>query len=223
MRTAGAFIVVPQFGRRCVTAGGVRLLGHAQPERPLDAQAARPWDGGPSFSLGNRLYRAVWTGTWALLASWTPAPFKGWRRFLLKLFGARLERGANIYASARIWSPRNLQMGEFAAVGPRANIYSMAPIVIGSHAIISQGAHLCAGTHDVDDPHFQLRAKPIKIGARAWIAAEAFVGPGVTVGEGTVLGARACAMRSLEPWSVYSGNPAVRLRERRVRFGAEAA
>ncbi|MDF0490942.1 hypothetical protein PX554_22715 [Sphingomonas sp. H39-1-10] len=99
----------------------------------------------------------------------------------------------------------------------------MAPISIGAYAVISQGAHLCSGTHDVDSPHFQLRARPITIGRRAWIAAEAFVGPGVVVGEGAVLGARGCAMRSLEPWIIYSGNPATPLRARRGRFEEQAA
>jgi putative colanic acid biosynthesis acetyltransferase WcaF len=82
---------------------------------------------------------------------------------------------------------------------------------------VSQGAHLCSGTHDIDDPHFQLITRPITIGKTAWIAADAFVGPGVTVGEGAVLGARAVAMRDLEAWMVYSGNPAQPIRRRNIR------
>ena len=155
---------------------------------------------------------------WLLLARWTPPPLRAWRRFLLRLFGARIAPTANIYASARIWSPANLTIGDHAAIGPCATIYCMAPITIARFAVVSQGAHLCAGTHDIEDPAFQLRARPIAIGARAWIAAEAFVGPGVTVGEGAVLGARGCAMRDLEQWTVYRGNPAEAVRRRRVRF-----
>jgi putative colanic acid biosynthesis acetyltransferase WcaF len=90
----------------------------------------------------------------------------------------------------------------------------MAKITIGPYSIVSQGVHLCAGTHDINDPSFQLRTKPIEIGARAWIGAEAFVGPGVIVGEGAVLGARAVAFTNLSPWSVYVGNPAQKIRER---------
>ena len=105
-------------------------------------------------------------------------------------------------------------MEPFACLGARATCYCMAPIRIGAYAVVSQGAHLCAGTHRVDDPDFQLVARPIQVGAYAWVAAEAFVGPGVAVGEGTVLGARAVATRDLEPWTVYSGNPAVALRSR---------
>jgi putative colanic acid biosynthesis acetyltransferase WcaF len=99
-------------------------------------------------------------------------------------------------------------------IGPGVTCYSMAPIRICAHAIVSQGAHLCAGTHDIDDPHFQLVARPIKIGPNAWVAAEAFVGPGVIVEEGAVLGARGVAFKDLSAWSVHAGNPARFIRQR---------
>jgi putative colanic acid biosynthesis acetyltransferase WcaF len=199
--------------------GGVQGAGQSSQDTVLlSAQDAGPWEGGASFSIGNRLYRLLWAVTWALLASWTPPPLRGWRRWLLVRFGASLAPTANVYSSARIWSPANLKMGDYAAIGPRAIIYSMGPITLGDYAIISQGAHLCAGTHDIEDVHFQLKARPIEIGRRAWVAAEAFVGPGVTVGEGAVLGARSCAMRDIAPWSVCTGNPANELRQRHIRF-----
>jgi putative colanic acid biosynthesis acetyltransferase WcaF len=185
----------------------------------LRASISRSWEGGASFSLLNRIYRLSWQATWLLLAAWTPPPFRAWRRWLLKLFGADLAPTATVYASARIWSPANLRMDAYASIGPRARIYSMSKITIGSYTVISQDAHLCAGTHDIEDPNFQLQARPITLGRRAWIAADAFVGPGVTVGDGAVLGARACAMRDLEPWMVYRGNPATALRPRHIRFG----
>lgn len=190
----------------------------AQSEHLLDAEQSLPWEGGPTFSLRNRLYRLIWAITWSLLASWTPSPLRAWRRWLLVRFGAQLASTANVYGSAQIWSPANLTMMEFSAIGPNAKIYSMAPISIGAYAIISQGAHLCAGTHDVESPHFQLSARPISIGDRAWIAADAFLGPGVTVGEGAVVGARACAMRDILPWTINTGNPATFLRYRNLRF-----
>ncbi|MDB5512836.1 MAG: wcaF [Enterovirga sp.] len=93
-------------------------------------------------------------------------------------------------------------------------------ILLREVELVSQGAHLCAGSHDIASPDFQLVARPISVGAESWIAAEAFVGPGVTVGEGTVLGARAAAFRDLEPWTVYSGNPASPLKRRVVRTRA---
>lgn len=106
-------------------------------------------------------------------------------------------------------------VGDNAVVGPGVHCYSMAPIRIGNGATVSQRAHLCAGTHSVDDPEFQLRAMPIEIGAGAWIATEAFVGPGVVVGEGAVLGARAVTVKNLDAWGILLGNPARFIRARR--------
>jgi putative colanic acid biosynthesis acetyltransferase WcaF len=185
----------------------------------LTGEAARSLEGGASFSRANRLYRLVWGIAWLVLAAWTPPPLHRWRCFVLRLFGARVGHEVRLYGSARIWSPANLVLEDHAAIGPGAIVYSMGTIVIGNYAVISQGAHLCAGTHDVGDVHFQLLARPIHIGSRAWIAAEAFVGPGVTIGEGAVLGARGCAMRDLQPWTIYSGNPAQIIRSRVLRTG----
>lgn len=174
----------------------------------------KPSEGGPSFSLGHRLYRAAWVVAWTLLAAWTPPFFNPWRRVVLRLFGARIAATARVHASVRIWYPANLEMGEQACLGPRVDCYAMAKITLGPYSLASQGAHLCAGTHDIDDPDFTLRTEPISIGPKAWIAAAAFVGPGVTVGEGAVLGARGVAFRDLQPWTVYAGNPAKEVRKR---------
>lgn len=183
----------------------------------LDAASSNPREGGPSFSLQHRIFRAVWGLTWALLGRWTPVPLHGWRRLLLKCFGANLHSTARVYPSARIWYPPHLHMGQHAVLGPDVICYCMDRITIGDFAIVSQGAHLCGGTHDPDDPHFQLVPKPITIGANAWIAAEAFVGPGVVVGEGAVLGARGVTVRNLAPWTIFAGNPAKAIRDRKMR------
>lgn len=183
----------------------------------LDAERSDPRSGGPSFNLENRVRRGAWNVAWLLLASWTPRQLHAWRRFLLRAFGARMAATADVRGSARVWHPPHLAMAERTVIGPRVNCYNMAPISLGAGALVSHDAHLCAGSHDIDSPAFQLVARPIAIGAEAWIAAEAFVGPGVTVGEGAVLGARGAAFRDLEPWAVYSGNPAQKLRSRRMR------
>ena len=185
--------------------------------QPLDAERSNPREGGPSFSLSNRIMRTLWSLTWLLLASWTPPPLRAWRRFLLRAFGAKLGRGCDVRGSARVWYPPHLHMEDRSVIAQRVNCYNMAPIHLGADALISQGAHLCAGTHDISSPVFQLTTRPITIGAQAWIAAEAFVGPGVDVGEGAVLGARGVAFRSLEPWGVYGGNPAKLLKQRAIR------
>lgn len=174
----------------------------------------KPNKGGATFSLKNRIYRAIWNSVWFLFASWTPPIFRGWRRFLLRMFGARLSSTTGVYGSARIWAPYNLSMDEHSFIGPDVKVYCMAPISFGKYALASQGAYLCAGTHDIYDADFPLYAKPILIGDYAWVAAEAFVGPSVTLGEGAVLGARGCAFRDLEPWTVYAGNPAREIKKR---------
>jgi putative colanic acid biosynthesis acetyltransferase WcaF len=187
----------------------------------LDANSAGTLEGGPTFTLGNRVFRGFWNLTWLLLASWTPPPFNSWRVMLLRLFGAKVAPGAFVYGSARIWYPPQLEIGRRAIIGRRASIYSVAMITLRDYANVSQGAHLCSAGHDIDDAHFQTVARPITIGAQAWIAAEAFVGPGVTIGEGAVLGARGCTFSDLEPWTVYAGNPARALRARKVHRSAQ--
>lgn len=188
----------------------------------LDAVRTNPLEGGATFSLRHRAFRMIWGLVWKGLGAWTPTPLHAWRRLLARSFGARLASSARIYPGVRIWYPPNLVMAEFSTLGPGANCYCMAEIRLEPYALVSQGAHLCGGTHDMDDPTFQLHARPILIGARAWVAAEAFVGPGVTMGEGAVLGARAVSVKDLEPWSVYVGNPARRLRARNRCEGTRA-
>lgn len=183
----------------------------------LDASQTRPTEGGVTFELRHRILRGVWGGVWLIFAAWTPAPLHRWRVFLLQLFGASIHPTAHVYSSARIWYPPNLFMAEHACIGPRVQFYCMAPITLGPRAIVSQGAHLCAGSHDIDDPHHQLFAKPITVCEGAWVAADAFIGPGVTVGAGAVVGARAVLFKNAEPNGVYTGNPAQLLRSRRIR------
>jgi putative colanic acid biosynthesis acetyltransferase WcaF len=184
---------------------------------PLEATASQPLAGGPSFSFANRLERLAFRIAWLLLARWTPVSLRAWRRAVLRAFGASIGRGCYIYPNVTIWLPRHLIMGDFATLGPGVDCYNMAPITIGARAIVSQRAFLCAGDHDPRDPLFQLVASPITIGAGSWIAAEAFVGPGVTIGEGAVLAARGCAARDVAPWTIAAGNPACEVARRELR------
>jgi putative colanic acid biosynthesis acetyltransferase WcaF len=180
----------------------------------LDARTHDTFDGTPSFSRAHRISRVFFSLVWLVLARWTPPPLRRWRNMVLRMCGARIHPTANVYASARVWYPPNLVMASFSTLGPGVNCYNMATISVGERAVVSQGAHLCAGSHDVDDPAFQLYANPIALGDNVWIAAEAFVGPGVTVGERAVLGARGVAMSDLAAGMIYVGNPAKPLRPR---------
>lgn len=182
---------------------------------PLPANSCNdPTEGAPSFPLRVRIMRCIWMVTWNLTAAWTPPPLHRWRNFILRCFGANLHPTARIYGSARIWYPPHLYMGSHAVMGPRVDCYCQGIVRIGEKSIISQGVTLCSGTHDITDLHFQLITRPIVIESRAWVAASAFVGPGVTVGEGAVLGACAVLFKDAEPWGVYVGNPAKRIKTR---------
>ncbi len=161
--------------------------------------------------------RALWALAWPFFRL-TPRPFFwGWRAFLLRCFGARVGRNVNICPSVRIAIPWNLEIGDYSALGEGVWVYNLGRITIGRQATVSQRAHLCAGTHDYESPTRELRKVPISIGDMAWICTEAYLGPGVTVGEGAVVGARAVATKDVEPWSVVAGNPCKFVKTRRVR------
>ena len=156
-------------------------------------------------------------GLWALvkpLFRFSPRILFGWRNFLLRLFGAQIGRHVHIYNSAQIYFPWNLEVGDWSAIGEQAYIYNLGTVQIGSRVTISQRAHLCAGTHDYTDPSLPLQKPPIVIEDQAWICADAFVGPGVTVGEGALVGARAVAIKDVKPWQVVVGNPAKSIKQR---------
>ncbi|MDZ4307492.1 putative colanic acid biosynthesis acetyltransferase [Allopontixanthobacter sp.] len=181
---------------------------------PLDARTSRPLEGGASFSLGNRMARAAWALAWLLLARWTPPPVHGWRRLVLIAFGAKVGPGARVYASTKVWFPANLELGANALIGPRVTLYNQGRIVIGRRSVVSQGAHICASSHDIRDPHFQLVLRPVTLGEDCWVAAEAFVGPGVTMADGCVLAARGALFENGDAWAVYRGNPAAAIKPR---------
>lgn len=154
---------------------------------------------------------------WAVLTPFfrfSPRPFFGWRRFLLRLLGARIGEKTNIYSSAIVYMPWNLTIGEQSAIGEWALIYNLGKVTIGSQTTVSQRVHICSGTHDYEDPALPLIKPEVVIRDRAWICADAFLGPGVIVGEGAVIGARAVVCKDVEPWSVVAGNPAMTIKKR---------
>lgn len=170
-----------------------------------------------SFGLKNRIGRALWGGVYLLFFQWTPRPAHGVRAALLRVFGATIGKGCHIYPTAKIWAPWNLVMADQSSLADGVHCYSMARITLGKRVVVSQRAHLCAGTHDYASPNFQLQAFPITIADQAWICTEAFVGPGVEIGEGAVIGARAVVTKSVSPWTVCGGNPARPIKQRVIR------
>lgn len=169
----------------------------------------------PVFSLSSKLRRTLWNLTYICLFRYSPVPMRKYRLFILKCFGATVCNSANVYPSANIWYPKNLILGEDSTLGPKVNVYNQGLVVIGKRAIISQGAHICASTHNYNDALHPLILAPIAIGDDVWICAEAFIGPNVVIDKGCVIGARAVLTKNTEEWGVYAGNPCKRVNERK--------
>jgi len=157
--------------------------------------------------------RALW-GLVQPLFTFSPRILWGWRRSLLRLFGAKVGRGVHIFPTVRIAIPWNLDVGDEVAIGDRAIIYNLGPVRIGEQVTISQGAHLCAGTHDYTRADMLLLKLPIEIDRGAWICADAFIGPGVCVGEFAIVAARAVAVKNVPARTIVAGNPIRIVRER---------
>lgn len=136
---------------------------------------------------------------------------------ILRGFGAEIPLNALVYPSVRIFAPWLLKMGEYSCIGPNVEIYNKAEIEIGDHTVISQGARLFTASHDISSPNHTLITRPILVRNKAWIAAEAFIGMGVTVGEGAVVGACAAVFKDVEPWTVVGGNPAKFIKKRIIK------
>lgn len=168
-----------------------------------------------SLPLSNRLRRAIWAVLYVAAFRPSPKPLHGWRRFLLRLMGAHIAPTSIIHASVRIWAPWNLIMEDCATLGPYVDCYSVAPVTLAAGCVVSQYSYLCTATHDYTELALPLISKPITIGRSAWVCADVFIGPGVTVGEGAVVAARSSVYRDIEPWTVVVGNPA-RFLKRRV-------
>lgn len=177
---------------------------------------------GASFSLSNRLARVAWGIVSAVFFRLSPRPMHSWRSLLLRCFGARVGKGVHVYPGVRIWAPWNLELGDESGIANGAILYSQGKITIGKRTVISQGAHLVAGTHDYTKTGFPLVTKPILIHDHVWIAAEAFIHPGITIGEGCVIGARSVVTKDMQAWMVCAGHPCKPLKKRDFVPGKES-
>jgi len=181
--------------------------GHDQPVVQTQPEAS-PW------SMKEKIGRGLWM---VLGRPIFRVSFHNWHRYrvgLLRLFGAKVGQNVAIRSTVRVEVPWMLQIDDDAVIGDDAILYSLGPIRIGKRSIISQYAHLCAGTHDYTDHAFKLIRSSITIGDDVWIGADAFVGPGVKVGRLSVLGARSSTYKDLPGKQVYVGNPAHAIKER---------
>ncbi len=170
------------------------------------------------LSRWNQLARLVWMVVWGIFARWLPRSMgSGWKRFLLRLFGAKLASSSVVYSSVRIYMPWHLEMGVHSCLADDVDCYNVAPVKIGDHTTVSQKAYLCTASHDITKGNLPLITAPIVIEDQVWVAADAFVGMGVTIGQGAVVGARACVYKDVEAWTVVGGNPARELKKRELK------
>src|SRR5262249_33260158 len=159
------------------------------------------------YTSGEMTRRVLWTLAQPLFR-FSPRPCFGWRRFLLRCFGTKINRNVHMYPSTTIYFPWNLEAGDDSAIDKQVFIYNLGQVTLKPRVTISHRTHLCAGTHDYTKPDFPLLRPPIVIDSEAWICSEAFVGPGVTIGEGAIVSAGAVAMKDVKPRSIVIGNPA---------------
>ncbi len=159
------------------------------------------------------LLRFLWALAWPFFR-FSPRLLYGWRNFLLRLFGARIGKKVKIYPSAKIMFPWNLLIGDRTVISWGVILYNLGKITIGSDTIISQYAHICAGTHDYRSPDFKLLKLPVMLGENVWIAANAFIGPGVTIGDRVVVGARSVVVKDVLNDRIVAGNPATEIKRK---------
>ena len=134
--------------------------------------------------------------------------FKVWRNLILKIFGAEIEWTSHVYASTKIWAPWNFKMGAYSTLGPQVDCYNQGKITIGANTVISQKSYLCASTHEYSKSDFTLVLKPITIGDGVWIAADAFIGPGVIISDMAIVAARSVVVKNIDENTICGGNPA---------------
>ena len=163
-----------------------------------------------------KIRRLLWSMVQGTLYRYSFHNWSNWRAMLLRLFGAKVGNRCIIRRTSRVYYPWLLAVGELAIIGDKAEIYNLGAITIGDRAMVSQEAYLCAGTHDHTQWGLPLVTKPISIGNDAWICARAFIGPGVKVGDGSVVAACAVVTRDVAPWMIVGGNPAQVIKKREM-------
>lgn len=166
----------------------------------------------------HQVVRLVWGITWTIGASWLPRSMgSGWKRLLLRAFGAKMGKNSNVYSSTRVYYPANLVMGDNTCLASDVDCYNVVPIVLEDNVTVSQGAYLCTASHDIEDPMHPLITAPIVLKDQSWVGARAFIGMGVTVGQGAVVGATASVYKDVEDWTVVGGNPAKFIKKRVIK------
>lgn len=167
------------------------------------------------WDLRTKLKRGLWNLTRVFLFRPTPKRLgNNFRLMLLRMFGARIHGNPLLSPTCIILQPWELEVGEFSAVGHKAEIYNYGRVTIGPMTVVSQYSYLCTGSHDYTHPHMPLIWAPITIGAECWVGAGVFIGPGIKIGDGAVIGARSVVTKSIPAWTVSAGNPCRIIKQR---------
>jgi putative colanic acid biosynthesis acetyltransferase WcaF len=165
------------------------------------------------WSIWERMAMLLWEYCWILFCAWTPKPLNQWRLQWLKLFGAKVNGRPFVHQRARIQIPWNLTLHDRSCLGDRANLYTLGEIEIGARSIIAQEAYLCTGTHDLTVAHVPLQVAKITVGEDVFVGARAFVMPGISLGDGVIVGACSVVTKDVPERTLVAGNPARSIRE----------
>jgi putative colanic acid biosynthesis acetyltransferase WcaF len=163
----------------------------------------------------HQVKRLIWGIVWFVFAKWLPRSIgKKWKLFLLRLFGAKIHKTANVYSSVKIYAPWNLEMHEYSCLAPEVDCYNVNRIIIGAHSTVSQKSYLCSASHDITKSSNPLITSPIVIKDQVWVGADVFIGMGVTIEQGAVIGARSSVYKNVDAWEIVGGNPAKFIKKR---------
>ncbi len=146
----------------------------------------------------------------------SPQVFYKWRIYILRVFGAKIGRNVIIRPSVKITYPWKLKVGDYSWIGDNVELYTLGQITIGSNTIISQRSYLCTGGHDYGKKTFDIFSLPIVIGDSCWLATDIFVAPGISIGNGCIIGARSSVFKNLPEETICYGNPCSVIRKRNL-------
>lgn len=169
-----------------------------------------------NFRGKNSFIVQLWWIVQSIFFRTSPQFAYGWRRFLLRIFGAKIGKKVIIRPTAKITYPWKVSIGDYSWIGDEVNLYSLGEIEIGKNTVISQKSYICTGSHDYLSDNFSIFAKKITIKDKCWLATDVFVAPGITIESGTVVGSRSSVYKNLEANKVYVGNPVKMIKERKI-------
>jgi len=161
------------------------------------------------------IFVQIWWFVQSSFFGLSPQFMYGWRRFLLKLFGAQIGKNVIIRPSARITYPWKIKIGDYSWIGDDVVLYSLGDIEIGNNVVVSQKSYVCAASHDYESESFDIYSNKINIQDEVWVATDVFIAPGVTIHKGAVIGARSSVFNDLPGGMICMGSPAKPIRKRR--------